>query len=279
MKRKVPSTDNERLGGNGNGKRHRQQQPAIVSAVTNKRVKRTVLEFRKDAWTKDFEILCESIEEEQNKKARDLEIHPRAKLLSSNYNATKRRRQGEEMYDKIIGDLNSLGMRRTEYQKQFHTAAMHACLFHIYGEDYESLLHSLLDKYNLKSLANEVLAIMPRRYGKSTMVAMFAAVMLMRIPGIQIAIFSTGRRASYALMAKIVKFVHLLPGGSGRIVSQNKEDLYVATAAVVNKKSKSNAKDDESTSHLMSFPANAAGKHLRMCVCVCVRETIVSRYT
>jgi hypothetical protein len=268
----------------GNGPLRKKLSTAPVSDMLHPAAKKkTIFQFRKDAWVKDFEVLSEKIEEEQRKKSRDLELHPREKLCTEQWRSS-RRTQGEEMYENIISDLNSLGLKRTEYQKQFHTAAMHACLFHIFGEDFEKLRDPLMKKYNLESLPNEVLAIMPRRYGKSTMVAMFAAVMLMRIPGIQIAIFSTGRRASSALMAKIVKFVRALPGGNARIVSKNNEDLYVATTAVVNKSSKSEAKDAESTSHLMSFPANAAGRarahaHIHTHMRVSARRGVVERLT
>jgi len=190
-------------------------------------------------------------------------IHTREYLCSQAYKSQSRT-SGEELYDHIIADLNRLGLVRTKYQKQFHEAAMHACLYWIYGPEYERLRRELMRRLNLPSINSEVLCITPRRYGKTTMVAMFAAVMLMRIPGLQIAIFSTGKRASQAMMQKIVVFVKKLKGGAERIVARNDEHLYIAASAQLDAKGNAkklgrDCKDDATTSHLMSFPANENG--------------------
>jgi hypothetical protein len=215
-------------------------------------------------WQKDSTKLAEFYLKEHNQNEDREAIYDRDYIASEEFE-NNCRKSGEELYDAIMADLDRLGLTRTKYQKQFHQAAMHACLYWIYGKEYEHLRKLLMKRLNVKDLDSEVLAIMPRRYGKTVMMAMFAAVMLMRIPGLQIAIFSTGKRASSAMMKMVVAFVKKL-GGKDRIAARNEEHLYLSSTSTVQGKvgSKKNggrdSKDDPTTSHLMSFPANENGK-------------------
>lgn len=70
------------------------------------------------------------------------------------------------------------------------------------------------------------IVITPRRFGKTTATAIFVAAVLLTVPQVVVAIFSTGRRASALLLAKIHQIVNGVPG-ERRIVACNQETLKI----------------------------------------------------
>lgn len=174
---------------------------------------------------------------------------------------------GERREVRINQVLNSFGLIRTKQQRQFHEAGILGSLQHIHGQTFERGRIKIMKKRKLKELRTEILVVTPRRYGKTTMVAMLAAAFLLCIPGIRIAIFSTGRRASQSLMDLIVHFIMKIDGGKERICLKNQERLCVAATAAVDEKGQRTQASkqvavDPSTSVLMSLPASETGKHL-----------------
>jgi hypothetical protein len=59
---------------------------------------------------------------------------------------------------------------------------------------------------------------------------MFVLALLHSCPGIRIAIFSTGRRASGSLMSIVLDFLIKIPGAKERICKQNEEEMYTHCA-------------------------------------------------
>lgn len=93
---------------------------------------------------------------------------------------------------------------RFEVQKMLHDRFVQ-CLSRVVFKDmldkHQDLLREILDVDNF---GQEVIVRAPRRFGKSWAVAMFVCVLLVVLPNVRIACFSTGKRASEALMS-IVK--------------------------------------------------------------------------
>ena len=89
----------------------------------------------------------------------------------------------------------------------------------------------------------------PRRWGKTTSVAMFVAAMLWCVPDMWISVYSTGRRASNSLAEMVAKFVcHLDDGGGGeRISKRNQEELFLK------------GDTPEDTRRLFSYPSTVQG--------------------
>jgi tRNA(Met) C34 N-acetyltransferase TmcA len=99
----------------------------------------------------------------------------------------------------------------------------------------------------------------PRRFGKSTAVACFVAALLLERPGIRIAVFSPGSRASSGLMEIILSMLEFA-GVLGRILKHNDEKLYLAAndfADGITRGSTAAKKlhSHPSTSKLLSFPS------------------------
>lgn len=91
--------------------------------------------------------------------------------------------------------------------------------------------------------------------------------MLVNVPGISLCIFSTGQRASSALMREIKRLLSKVPNGAQRIVRQTEELLFVSPtprdpSLGVNSASTRDLANNSDVSKLYSFPA---GTHVRFC--------------
>jgi hypothetical protein len=170
-------------------------------------------------------------------------------LTKKRRNTTKLR--GDAVLVDLERTLDSFGYTRSVDQKIFHTAFVEACLPHLYGDEWPSACARVLTERKLERLQPEVLCITPRRWGKTWSVAMFVCAMMMCVPGIRIAIFSTGKRASSNLTDTIREFLELLPAFKyAKIMKSNQEKLFVAP----------NANHTKKPSQLHSFPSVTSGK-------------------
>jgi hypothetical protein len=136
---------------------------------------------------------------------------------------------GQSLYEKIVHALDNCGVERAPHQVQFHDAALNAASKLIYKEDFMEHQEEIFRRTNTKELRQEILAQMPRRYGKTTMVAMWCAVMIWFVPGLRIGIFSTGSRTSKKLLDEIYSFmVRIDSYTKTRERYHNSEELIIA---------------------------------------------------
>lgn len=142
----------------------------------------------------------------------------------------KKLTSGKQRLNDLIAALNkldTLGFKRSNGQRLFHKAYIGACLKKIYGNDLYRDLAELLREYELDELRTDVIVTTPRRFGKTFGTALFVAAFLCTQPGIEVAIYSTGRRASRKMLALIYKIVTRLMGSESCIHSYNEEKLAV----------------------------------------------------
>jgi hypothetical protein len=102
------------------------------------------------------------------------------------------------------------GYDRSEMQKRFHESFLQAVALHIYKDDPEVDMDKICSMNEWPNLKQQVLCLTPRRFGKTTAVAMFVAAYLLSVEKAQLCIFSTGKRASDAMLDKIHEFVKLI---------------------------------------------------------------------
>lgn len=133
--------------------------------------------------------------------------------------------KGDFVVEEIFTVLDSMGLRRSEQQREFHREFVKACLPKIYGESFETERERILEKFNLKQIEYEVLIMTPRQFGKTTAVAMFMAALAWAAPNIIVSVFSTAGRASTALLTKAHAFLLALPNARSRVVRKNDEFL------------------------------------------------------
>jgi hypothetical protein len=244
--------------------------------------KRACIEPAKPAkvdWLSVAEELCKThqVEHEEREASRRLRTREEISLAP---NQKKRFCAGDSRLRDLMRILDSFKMEvsnalivRSVQQKKFHHWFIQAVLPHIFGEDWDTNCQRVLGEFDLDKLYPEVLCITPRRYGKTWAVSMFVAALLMCVPGIRVAVFSTGKRASSWLMRKVVKFIKDIEGGADRIVRQNQEELFVGDAPLnkgmgLKSVEAKNRTTSPGTSEFYSFPNAVDGESRFACVCV-----------
>ncbi len=206
--------------------------------------------------------LCVGIEKIELEKKREQRIPTRAAMQDEMRQSTVS--NGFRREQLIRESLDSMGLVRTKLQRQFHDRAILANAWWIHGDDFENDRFAIMEMYRVVEILCEILCITPRRNGKTTMVAMLAAALVYHIPGFRAAIFSTGRRASQALMDLMVTFLLKLPNGRSRIVRKNQEQLRLAPHPVTGNDGRRNQQhkydeNDANTSLVMSLPSSETG--------------------
>ena len=120
----------------------------------------------------------------------------------------KQSAQGDKLMFKLKKLLDYVpksykGWERSKMQKIFHRNFMQATCMHLYRQDPDIDIDRIMKMNGFDNLKQQVLCLTPRRFGKSTSVAMFVAAYGMTVPYSEQCIFSTGRRASQKLLELI----------------------------------------------------------------------------
>lgn len=161
--------------------------------------------------------------------------------------------------------FDHMGWQRSEAQVEFHDAFIIACLPKIYGDEWESQSSRVMAEFGITEIKQLVLAITPRRFGKSTGVGCFVAVLLYVVPAITAATFSTGKRASGLLMEVLMRILTGIPGAKERICKQSAEQLVLSEAALghgvgTQSESAKRMATDARSSTFHSYPSNPDGQ-------------------
>lgn len=166
---------------------------------------------------------------------REAPVAPIISRLDAFVNASKSEAlRGDAVLARLYTALDACGLERTTTQRFFHKTFVLSVLPWIYGKkDFsrfrERILHQngvvSSDKYNQFTLIST-----PRRWGKTTSVAVFCAAMLYTVPDAWISVYSTGRRASKSLSDMVLKFVKRLEESAGlkksNVIVKNTEELF-----------------------------------------------------
>jgi hypothetical protein len=157
--------------------------------------------------------------------------------------------------------LNMMGLKRSDLQIRFHNLVLQASAKNIFGTDFDTCQEIIFERNGGKEIRHEILVQTPRRFGKTTMVAMVVAAIAVCVPGIKIAIFSTVQRTSKKLMEEVFRFVTMLPGAAERIGVHNKEELHILPHAVQRAAwgRKKTSVDPNAISIIYSYPASVSG--------------------
>ena len=142
--------------------------------------------------------------------------------------------RGDGVLARLYLALDSCGLERTSTQRYFHKMFVFSVLPWIYGKkDFSRFRERILsqngvtssEKYNQFTLIST-----PRRWGKTTSVAIFCASMLYAVPDAWISVYSTGRRASKSLSDMVYKFLKRLEEGAemqkSNVMVKNTEELF-----------------------------------------------------
>ena len=124
---------------------------------------------------------------------------------------TKQKNYGDVRLNNIRMYLDHVkGYDRSEMQKQFHESFLQAVALHLYKDDPEVDMDKIMSMNEWPNLKQQCLCLTPRRFGKTTAVAMFVAAYFLSVEKCALCIFSTGKRASDGMLDKIHEFVKLI---------------------------------------------------------------------
>ena len=76
--------------------------------------------------------------------------------------------KGDERMQAIRKTLNQLGYERSKMQRQFHDRFIQAVALHLYKDDPDVDLESIMRMNGWSDLRQSVLCLTPRRFGKTT---------------------------------------------------------------------------------------------------------------
>ena len=132
----------------------------------------------------------------------------------------------ENLYGKLA-HIDRLQYPRSHHQVKFHDCFTRASLRIIYGDDFDRVEQFLLDEFDVSEFRTEVMIVTPRRFGKTFSVAQYCAAFATSIMGKEVAIFSTGRRASKKILDLVVRFIKPLLRKTQKITLRNVEEVHI----------------------------------------------------
>ena len=95
---------------------------------------------------------------------------------------TKQKNYGDIRLSKIRRFLDHVkGYDRSEMQKQFHESFLQAVALHLYKDDPEVDMDKIKSMNEWPNLKQQCLCLTPRRFGKTTAVAMFVAAYFLSV--------------------------------------------------------------------------------------------------
>lgn len=169
--------------------------------------------------------------------------------------------QGMQLFNYGMILLDKFSLVRSLDQRRFHDAIMMTVAPHILKDDYLSGREALFRRFKRTSQNMATLILCPRRWGKSTSVAMALAVLLIVCRGINIVIFSTGADSSSTLLQMTKDFFLQLPKSAERI-TVNRKHMLSTTPANADKRKSSNlarCRSQMACNTIMSRSGNVTG--------------------
>jgi hypothetical protein len=173
----------------------------------------------------------------------------------------------------LVAAFDGTCWMREPHQRHCHEELIKSAINIIYGADFEACYADILRENEWEGIIKHESAIgMPRRFGKTILIAMLGATFLLALSGtsdkpFKIAIFSPGQRQSSMLLNHVKKFVKLLIETLGlkgySVKRSNTENLQMVHP-------------DGSESHIVSFPCSKISTYvflaysLFLCLSVCL---------
>jgi hypothetical protein len=166
--------------------------------------------------------------------------------------------QGGYLFDLAFKLLDSFREKRSRDQKRMHDSIFETMAPVIFGPDYNHCRVKLLKRFKRVEPVTGTMITCPRRWGKTTGVAMAIAVGMYIGRKINFLVFSTGQDMSTAFMDKVKTFFLQLPDAKDRIILSNTK-LFLTKSMDAIQQSKTYAKQAGMFNSLKARPATVQG--------------------
>jgi hypothetical protein len=170
-------------------------------------------------------------EYQEQRQAQDHEerkLVPAYDALTSSGNQFTTVSVGEQRYQLAVQQLDRFTLPRSTHQIQAHDAMLQICCSHIYGVDFLRCRPQLMKQFKIQAFSMATLMLFPRRFGKTTAVAMFLATLLAVCRGIKIVIVSPTQDVSNMLLSAARGFFYEIPDAEDRTVTNQAKCFSVA---------------------------------------------------
>ena len=177
-----------------------------------------------------FRKMRKKLQEETVDFLRDNAPHERLGFMldpEAGLSRKTREPSGREKLSALQRTLDSFGHKRSKNQRWFHRQFTQSVIRKIFKHEFADNVDALREEFGVDQFKSEVMAITPRRWGKTWAVAMFVAAMASVLPNTEQAIFSTGRRASEKLLQLIYEMLCKLPGMRESVVKKTQETIWL----------------------------------------------------
>lgn len=183
-------------------------------------------------------------------------------------------RQGDALVAKVREMFhNGIGIKWGDDQIRVFNAFLASCLPLIYGNSWQDEKSRVLGEWKLNRHRMYSLVNMARRNGKTFVVSGATAALLLCIPNVKIAIFSTCKRTSQMMLTAIME---MLERAFDKGTHVQRQDFLLVTK---NMESVCYEGPDGSKRLLGSFPGSVRVSMCQcVCVCVCGRERKQARF-
>lgn len=189
---------------------------------------------------------------------------------------------GEARYVGMQQMLTQLGVQFEDFQLSVISSLMKMCVDIIYAEEFKVDPQRVFKRHNIDRTELGTMIVAERRIGKTMMVAAFVVLFALFNPGIRIAVYSIGSRASGGLREYVDRFLAHIPGATRRVVQSSTEYLRISATPLPDGVSANSAQaralaKRADTAVLMFFPAGGNGNFARVRVCIWVFVLLAKR--
>lgn len=173
---------------------------------------------------------------------------------------------GEIRYRSVLAKIEQIteanGFMLEAAQRTFVTEYLKACAPLIYGSDWDRSALRFLEKNRISKINYQVMALTPRRFGKTWSICVFVLGLLLCVPGIKVAVISQNLRTSVALVKIMMSFLFMLPDGKDRLASNSTVKIEIIPEEDASKNlTMSQKRNHPKLSSVVALPSTADGKY------------------
>lgn len=177
----------------------------------------------------------------------------------------KREMAGEARYRHVLNTMEEITQASDftleSAQRTFVTEYLKSCAPLVFGKEWKNCALKFLQKNKMSKIHYQVMALTPRRFGKTWSICVFVLALILCVPRLKVIIISQNRRTSVALLKIMKTFLHRMPNGAKRIATESTEKIEILPEEDADKNLTLNQKREHtSVSSVTALPSTIDGK-------------------